>query len=115
MRKRLCLCAALFSLAISVCATAMPIDTVHFDVTLPTVIASGVLDVNDTAMTHEDFVPAAPYEMVINTIDYVPIDIDLIIDEAVIATDKELGVTEYLVAMAILNDAVKLNTNFERN
>ena len=104
MRKRLGLCAALFSLAISVAATAVPIDMTHFDVTLPTVITSGVLDPTDTAMTHEDFVPAAPYEMVIETIDKVPLDTPLVAEFS----------NSTVNPATISNIAVKLNINFER-
>ena len=93
---------------LSVSALAAPIDIASHNVAAPVAITT--LDLDDTAMTHKDFVAAKPNVVVLDTATPVPIDskaFDLLakqaIEEAANATDVELQ-----------NHPVMQNKNCER-
>ena len=103
MRKRVGMIASIIcSLAVSVAAYAVPLDKSEFNLMIPQIITAKALDPIKTEMTYVDFIASAHYEMVINTIEQVPI-----VNEAVVAMNVKSIQT-------ISKVAVIQNSNFER-
>lgn len=101
-KKRWLITSIISAALLSMAAFASPIDTSHFNVTVPVTITE--MSEDSTTVTQADFVVVMPYVVDLAVATPVPIDlIDVLVAEAVLAADRHFE-----------NLAVMQNLNFER-